>query len=167
MKSAASMTSTFCEPGGPPRESEVTGKLTRIGEASRMTHVMKYSILVICLVVAPLAGCSDTVNNTDLCRRIYGQLCQRANECEAVESLDACVVFYREDCRNRRLPPNVREPLETEIQDCLTAVSTMSCSNLDPKTLDECSFLVDSGEDAGVEEDADTGDAGDAGADAD
>jgi hypothetical protein len=132
-----------------------------------MVHVMTRGIALLGLCL--LCGCDENPTNTALCRNIYTALCNRADECGEIESLDECIVFYREDCRVRRLPANVREPTESEVDACLAAVTALDCSHTtsaDVLELSACRFLVEPPEDAGVE-DTGTDSGGDADAAAD
>lgn len=135
-----------------------------------MAVVMTVRIAMLTLVL--LSGCDESPTNTGLCRDIYTALCQRADECGDLESLDECILFYREDCRVRRLPADVRDPTESEAAACTTAVAGLDCSHVssaDVLELSACSFLVEPPEDAGVgdtgNDSGGSGDGGDAGGD--
>lgn len=117
-----------------------------------MSCVMKRTITILALGLVLTGGCSDNPNNTELCRDVYEAFCHRADECGAIESLRECLRFYRDDCRTRRLPPNVLEPTEDQVDECLAATAEMSCNDLDPTLLDECSFLVPPDSDAGPDD---------------
>jgi len=106
-----------------------------------------------------LLGCEPKETDTALCRQVYTALCRRANACDELEELQACLTYYDEDCRFRRLHRGTAKPSAEEVDACLAAVSTMSCEELDPTRLPECPFLVQPPSDAGV-------DGGDAASDA-
>ncbi len=118
------------------------------------------------LAASALAGaCEPKETNTDLCRDVYTALCHRAFECEQVDELNACLVYYREDCRVRRLHRNVAEPTDSALAACVAAIADLDCETLDPTALPECPFLVQPEPDAGVDGGDGDGDADDGGGD--
>lgn len=128
---------------------------------------MRSTITILSLVL--LAGCDEAPNNTELCREIYTALCHRADVCGTIESLDDCIVFYREDCLVRRLPGSVTTPTDEEAVACVEAISELNCGYVDSSNIvdiDECSFLIEPNDDAGPG-DSGSGDAGGGDGDAD
>lgn len=117
-------------------------------------------------VVLAAAACETKPNNTELCREVYTAWCEQAFECEEIEALHACIAYYHEDCRVRRLHRGVDEPSDEAVATCVAAISSMGCEVPDPSRLPECPFLVQPEADAGVDGgDGDTD--GDADTDAD
>ena len=134
-----------------------------------MSRLFISGMMALSMVVA---GCDEPPNNTDLCRTIYGALCDRAEACRGEDfDVDDCRAHYWEQCRTRVLAEGAAEPTEQETQACVDAIGTMDCSDLDPRTLEECSFFVpvegDGDADSDVDGDADSDADGDVDADGD
>ncbi len=129
------------------------------------------SILVAIVAVVAFARCDESANNSELCRSVYDALCVRAEECRGADfDLAECQAHYWEECRSQALQEGVAAPSAEEEQACIDAIvgpDGLPCSDLDPRILEVCDFLLPLPADADGDADGDSDGDGDGDSDAD
>jgi hypothetical protein len=136
---------------------------------------MKRAILLIgsALALSSTASCGDPLNDYGACVKIETARCALREKCDPTFDLDTCKAYYAEYCRTREIDgPDGKNATAAEVQSCVDAIGTLSCSVLDDSVdetdlLTDCSFLwpkEDEDASAGDTDDTDTGtDTADAG----